>query len=127
MFKFIDLINFNNVCFFQKLGSFISFTFKISSDTLYIRTLAYFVYLDVSLYFCYYVLLCVLFLSSAICVCKYCTIVTKVYDLLVFIFTKQHDIIKSTKKLACQPELWSKRRCRPYIWYKWQNITNPTA
>jgi len=37
MFKFIDLLNSNNVCLLQKLGSFINYAFKIRSDTLYIR------------------------------------------------------------------------------------------
>jgi len=37
MFKFIDLLNSNNVCLLQKLGSIINYAFKIRSDTLYIR------------------------------------------------------------------------------------------
>jgi len=72
---FIDLLNSNNVCLLHKLRSFIIYYFKIRSDTLYIRPLTYFVYLDCSLYVCYYVLLLlllyVLFLPTAICVCKY--------------------------------------------------------
>jgi len=37
MFKLIDLLNSNNVCLMQKLGSFINYAFKIRSDTLYLR------------------------------------------------------------------------------------------
>ena len=76
MFKFVDLLNSNNVCILPKL----------------LYTLMFLCFSKIGIL--------LLLLPSAICVCKYCKFAAYVYVLLVFIFNKYYQYVDIVGELT---------------------------